>query len=201
MAKTQVKEILQSNDTKKEKFDYLWEYYKWHVIGTIAAILFVIYIIVQMLTRPQVSFNIGVLGPETTSEQEQALSSDLKQLMDPEDVEGDMFVTVTPEGQMAERFFAQLTAAEYDLILMSEVAFENFASDQSMQGIDINGIDEGDLRYAEKTENVIGISTNAVPFFNNHDATQDMIVMVPQNARHKDQTVRFFEAQGIDLSE
>ncbi|WP_208558938.1 hypothetical protein [Marinilactibacillus kalidii] len=201
MAKTQVKEILQSDDTKKEKLDYLWEYYKWHVIGTIAAILFVIYIILQMFSQPQVSFSIGVLGPQITTEQAQTLNADLEQLMDPEDEEGDMLVTVTAEGQMSQRFFAQLTAAEYDLILMTEESFNQFATDQSIDGINISGVEEEALRYTEGTETIIGVSSNSFPFFEEHEATQNMVVMVPQNARNRDQVMHFFESQGIDPSE
>ncbi|MFC6465129.1 hypothetical protein ACFP65_09155 [Marinilactibacillus sp. GCM10026970] len=201
MAKTQVREILRSDDTKKEKFDYLWEYYKWHVVSIIAAIFFVIYIIFQILNQPQISFHIGVLGPETTAEQNAEMSSDLKALLDPEDEQGDMLVTVTAEGQLAERFFAQLTAAEYDIILMTEVGFSQFADNQSMQGIDLTGIDEEDLFYAEGSQDVIGISSNAIPFFEPYAFTDNMVVMIPQNGRHREQTIQFFDAQGIEVKE
>ncbi|API89890.1 hypothetical protein BKP56_11725 [Marinilactibacillus sp. 15R] len=110
MAKTQMKNVLQSNDSNKEKAAYLWEYYKWHLMGIILVLFLSIYLMMQLFNRTQVDYHIGVLGPQTTTEQTEILSNDLKALLDPENQKGNMLVTVTQEGQGAERFFAQLAA-------------------------------------------------------------------------------------------
>ena len=60
MAKTKAKEILQSDDPFKERLTYFWEYYKWHVIGGILLVFFIIYMGFQWFGRPQVGYHVGI---------------------------------------------------------------------------------------------------------------------------------------------
>lgn len=199
MAKTQMKNVLQSNDSNKEKAAYLWEYYKWHLMGIILVLFLSIYLMMQLFNRPQVDYHIGILGPQTTIEKTEILSNDLKALLDPENQKGDMLVTVTQEGQGAERLFAQLAAAEYDLLLVDKTAFENFADSESMEVLQVEGIESSNL-FAEPEENkIIGIESNAIPYFSEHEATSNLIVLVPKNSTRNPETIVFFQKQGISL--
>lgn len=46
--------------TPKEKIAYIWEYYKWHIIIPIVAIILAVTFIVDIVTAPDVLLN-GVL--------------------------------------------------------------------------------------------------------------------------------------------
>ncbi|SFK17060.1 hypothetical protein SAMN04488569_101343 [Marinilactibacillus piezotolerans] len=199
MAKTQMKNVLQSNDSNKEKAAYLWEYYKWHLMGIILVLLLSIYFTIQLFNRPQVDYHIGVLGPETTTEQMEILSNDLKALLDPEDQKGDMLVTVTQAGQGAERFFAQLAAAEYDLLLVDKTAFENFADSESMDVLQVDDIESSNLFTVPEDNKIIGIESNAIPYFSEHEVTSGLIALVPKNSTRNPETIVFFQKQGISL--
>ncbi len=48
--------------TFKQKFSYFCDYYKWHVIVTIAATVFVISLIVQIVTRKDIVFYAAVIN-------------------------------------------------------------------------------------------------------------------------------------------
>lgn len=199
MAKTQVRNILKSNDSNKEKAAYIWEYYKWHLIAVLMTLLFIIYFVMQLFNQPQVDYHIGVLGPQATTEQSETLANDLKTLLDPEDKEGKMLVTITQEGQGAERFFAQLAAAEYDLVLVDEVAFENFADSETMEVLQVDGMESKDLFAAPEENKIIGIEANAIPYFEKHEPTTNLIALVPKNSTKKAETEKFFEEQGMIL--
>src|SRR5690554_3186560 len=107
MAKSKVREILKSDDTPKEKFDYLWGYYRWHVIiGTLGLLLFG-FMTYDFINQPVAYFHVSVLSPEIDPEEEEELAIELEELLQPEGKNESVFVTFTPYGQLAERFVAQ----------------------------------------------------------------------------------------------
>ncbi len=59
------------NGTPKQKLQYFWDYYKWHVIGTVAAVAILISFIYQIVTRKDVMFYaamVNVVPLETAEE-------------------------------------------------------------------------------------------------------------------------------------
>ncbi|WP_368646121.1 hypothetical protein AB4027_04345 [Alkalibacterium putridalgicola] len=199
MAKTKVREILQSNDTPKEKFEYLWGYYRWHVVILVSGIFFAGYLFVDWMNRPITAFHVTVLAPEVDTEEENQLTEDLNQLIQPEGRNEKAYASFTPHGQLAERFTAQLTAAEYDVILMDEPAFREYADFGTMQEFRLSGLDEEDYYQPDVYDDPMAVDSSHFDIFNQYETTSDMVVMIPENSRRRDAITTFFETQGYDI--
>ncbi|SFC11883.1 hypothetical protein SAMN04488102_103117 [Alkalibacterium subtropicum] len=199
MAKTKVREILQSNDTPKEKADYLWGYYRWHVIIAVSGLFFAGYLLVDWINRPVTIFHLGVLASEVDYEEEQQLTEALNELMQPEGRKETAYATFTPHGRSVERFLAQFSAGEYDVILMNEMDSVEYAAQDSMMTYRVNGMSEDDYFQPEDSEEPIGIHSDSLPVFDGYQTTEDMIVMIPENTRRRDAIETFFETQGYTL--
>lgn len=199
MAKSKVREILKSNDTPKEKFDYLWGYYRWHVIIATLGLLLFGFMTYDFINRPVPYFHVSVLSPEIDPDEEEALAIELEELLQPEGKNESIFVTFTPYGQLAERFVAQLSAAEYDLILMDEQSYRQYADFGTMQEFDILELSEEDLHRTDIYDNTMAMETNQIPLFTEFDTTSDLYLMIPSNAQRKETIVDFFETQGYTI--
>lgn len=199
MAKTKVSEILNSEDTTKEKLEYLWGYYRVHVIVGILAILMTGYLVVDWINRPVTYFHLTVLAPDVIVEEEEALSDELHALLEPEGQNESVYATFTPHGQMAERFVAQISAGEYDVILMDDVGYEEYSTFGTMEEFRIAELDESEHYKPDTHDNPIAIDANQLPVLDSYMTTQNMILMIPQNSQRKDTTIEFFETQGYTL--
>lgn len=199
MAQTKVREILQSEESNKEKFDYLWGYYKTHVIITILALLFGGYLLVDWINRPVTYFHLTVLAPEVMSEEEEPLAMELTDILNPQGANETVYTSFTPHGQLAERFSAQFTAAEYDLILMDDFSFGEYSEYETMQEFRVSGLDEDDYYESDIYDNPIGIDSDHFPIFEDYTTTQDLIVVIPGNTTRRPAIEEFFASQGLEL--
>lgn len=199
MAKSKVSEVLRSDDTTKEKFDYLWGYYRWHVIILVSGIFFAGYLMVDWINRPITAFHVTVLAPEVDSEEENQLTEELTDLIQPEGRNETAYASFTPHGQLAERFTAQLTAAEYDVILMDEPAFKEYAKFGTMQEFRLSGLDDADYYQPEEYDDPMAVDSSHFDIFNQYETTSDMVVMIPENSRRRDAIETFFETQGYTI--
>lgn len=199
MAKTKVREILKSDDTTKEKVIYLWDYYRWHVILSVLGIVFSGYLFVDWLNRPITAFHVTVLAPEVKFEEEEPLSNQLIELVEPQGHNETAYASFTPHGQMAERFTAQLTAAEYDLILMDEAAFNEYAQFGTMQEFRLSELDDDAYYQPEEYEAPIAIDSSQLGVFDSYETTQNKIVMIPENSKRREAIVTFFQTQGYTI--
>ncbi|MCC5894521.1 MAG: hypothetical protein JJU16_03595 [Alkalibacterium sp.] len=199
MAQSKVREILRSEESNKEKFDYLWSYYKTHVIVGILALLFSGYLFVDWLNRPITYFHLTVLAPEVLFEEEEPLSRDLTEILDPQEDNETVYASFTPHGQLAERFSAQFTAAEYDVILMDEFSFGEYSEYETMQEFRITGMDEDEYYSSDMYDDPVGIDSEHFPLFEDYTTTQDLIVVIPGNTTRRDRVIEFFNEQGFEL--
>lgn len=199
--KTKVSEVLKSDDTPKEKLTYLWSYYRTHVIVGIFAVLLIGFLVVDWINRPVTYFHLTVLAPEEEilTEEEEELSIQLQEIINPAGANESVYATFTPHGQMAERFVAQITAAEYDVILMDEVGYEEYSQFGTMEEFRIAELEEADHYEPEMHDNPIAIDASQLPVLESYDTTKDMILMIPENSNRKDVTIDFFKAQGYTL--
>lgn len=199
MAKTKVREVLQSEESNKEKFDYLWGYYKTHVIVAIIGLLFGGYLLVDWINRPVSYFHLTVLAPEVVLEEEEPLSIELTELLDPQGPNETVYASFTPHGQFAERFSAQFTAAEYDLILMDDFSFSEYSEYETMQQFRVAGLEEEDYYQPDIYDAPIGIDSDQFPIFDDYTTTQDLIVVIPANTTRRSAVEQFFNEQGLEL--
>lgn len=199
MAKTKVREVLQSDESTKEKIDYLWGYYKFHVIMSFIAFFLVGYLIVDWVNRPITYFHMTVMAPEVMVEEEKQLSDELYEILDPQGNNEAVYASFLPHGPSLERFSAQYTDAEYDLILMDSSSFDQYAEYDIMQEFNVAGLSDDDYYRSDSSSGQIGIDAAHFPLFNTYTTTENKIVVIPENSTRPDAIQQFFNEQGLEL--
>lgn len=197
--KTKVSEVLKSDDTTKEKLHYLWDYYRVHVIVAILGLAFGIFMLVDWMNRPVTYFHLTVLAPHVDFDEEEPLSQEMERLLKPQGQNEAVYASFTPHGQMAERFVAQLSAGEYDLILMDEGTFTEYAAFGTMEEFRVVEIDAEEHHQPEEYDNPMAINSSTLPILEDYHTTSDMYLMIPQNSNRKERTIEFFASQGYTL--
>ena len=199
MAKSKVSEVLRSNDTPKKKFDYLWGYYRWHVIILVSGLFLTGYFLVDWINRPITAFHVTVMAPEVVVEEEERLSNELTDLIQPEGANETAYASFTPHGKLADRFTTQLMAGEYDIVLLDEPAITDYAESGGMQEFRLSGLDEADYYQLEAYDDPMAVDSSHFDIFNEYETTSNMVLMIPQNTGHRDAIATFFETQGYTI--
>lgn len=200
MAKSKVREVLNSDDSRKEKFQYLWGYYKWHLFFILLGLLLIGYTVYEMVNRPDITFHVTVLKEEPLVSEEEAFNTELNELLELTDDPAEALGTFTPSGITSERFIAQWTAEEYDVILLDQESFDLYAEYQTMQEFEvISGVEEDALTTHEMYEYPMAIDSNVFPFFNEFETTSDLYVVIPENTQNPRLVTEFFRIQGIEI--
>lgn len=161
--------------TFKEKIEYLWDYYKFHFIGAIAAIIFIVYIINAIVSDKDSILNVVFVGDTINSEEMQQLDSNLDQQLVPEENRSEeevllQFINLSSESQTqqemvgVQKFVAQLSANAIDVIIANQENFEMLRDQGALLSLgevinlDEINTDKHELLYSE-TEQPVGIST------------------------------------------
>lgn len=199
MAKTKYKEILQSDDPMKDKLAYLWDYHKWHLLIVLAVVSTIIFLINETADQPEAHFHMSVLGDEGEISEEQELEDELRELFGVDGEEADVYVYFSLMGRLTERFQAHSSAGEYDLIVMSQEAFEQFGSTGGMHTLRVDQSDDPDDYYLDQNGNPVGIAAEELAIFADYSTLEDMVITIPRNAGRTDRTIELFESQGLEL--
>lgn len=199
MAQTKVKEILTSDDSLREKIEYLWDSYKWQTIIAVIVLIFSGIMINDYITRPIGQFHVAALAPEVSFEEEDALSQDLIESMELEGPNDTIFVSFIPPGRQYERFVAQFSNGEYDIVLMDEDFYRQYAGSGAMQQFRIDGISEEFTHQPDSYDHPIGVDASQIPQFAQYETTNDLIMMIPGNSGRQDRIIEFFQTQEMDI--
>lgn len=199
MAKTKVREILNSDESTGEKISYLWSYYKWHLVIFIAGLIFAGIMISDWVNRPIGYFHVAVLAPEVNFDEEEVLAQDLTELLQPEGANETVFVSFTPPGRLYERFVAQFSSGEYDIVMMDPEYYEQYSESGSLQQFRLNKIDEEAYYQPDFYNHPIGVDASQIPQFVQYETTNDLIMMIPGNSGRQDRIIEFFQTQGMDI--
>ncbi len=192
----------------KEKWDYLWYYYKNYMIYGIIGLILVFSIVFEIVTNDQVIFNLTLCGQAelipgyTELEQEltQLLSPDAKrketarvQLYALENIE-ESFDELTALYQ--QKLMTQVAAGELDLLVINQVDFDSMYHEGLFEPLGANKqikwdqIDAQSLVYAPNQEEVYAIKVDTNPILEALDyPTQNkLLVMINNSARKTEAT-------------
>lgn len=129
-------------------FDYVWEYYKLHIIAVVLIVAAIIYTVIAFSTRTYYDFNICFAGETLlTDESKQKLSDVLKENL--KDVNGDGEINIkiddysigknTQDGEyiaaMQTRLYLELQAGEAYIFVLSEDNAWRLKNDSATEGL------------------------------------------------------------------
>ncbi|MDL4840306.1 hypothetical protein [Aquibacillus rhizosphaerae] len=196
-----LREQLSTMDSFKEKVDYIWEYYKLHIIGSIVALVLVISLISTTLNSEE-RFNISVVG-ENLIEQEQ-FTTDMNSEFPEFNVNVD-YMNLSEPGinglgfAESQKFMAHFAAGEIDVIVLEKESFNDLINEEAFapltEYVAPSSLDgEKHAVYTDEADVVYGLSTSNIPIFNKYEHLKDKILAIPRKANNKETIKGFVDA-------
>lgn len=195
-----------ANKTFIEKLDYIWTYYKLHILGTLILIFFVGSYISAQINRQDVYCNITYVGNSINVEELTPAKNKLNDILLNNNkklvINFDSIFTDDKSSAgiaMTEKLHVNIAAKQIDIAIVNKEFFEkNFSSEMFLNLESLNGFSTLPLSNHElikKTDTngnngTYGISIKNLKLLNDiHFANDDNIVVVISNTEHNDAVV------------
>ncbi len=127
------------NMSKKEKAEYIWEYYKFHIIGTLVILCIIVSFINSQITKVDYVFNLTMIGNTMDANKVTDLENNLTHIVvkDGEKrkqatvssipIDSSSSTGATMSNQDMDKFTVMLAANELDVVILDKTMFESFA--------------------------------------------------------------------------
>lgn len=160
------------NMSRKEKIEYIWEYYKLYIIGAVILVVIAGSFIHGIVTRVDSIFNVTIIG----NVEEDKRSNFQKQLTNQVVGTGDKkkkasvdLIPVSTNGDMSvipnqymQQIVAKMSAGELDILILDKSLFNTLAKQDGFARLDsLNGLDLSSIK-GEKIEASGGDNNKAV---------------------------------------
>ena len=152
--KINIKEIL-ATMSPKERMAYIWDYYKFHIIGTIVAIILLISLITSFDAKKEVYLNMTIVGNGFNSEGVDQLQEQLTKKLVIDKTNEEVLVQTLIYDKSSQdpvsragiqKLAAEISTGSIDLLIVDKELFEEFSSQESLLAInDLNSFDTMDL--------------------------------------------------------
>jgi hypothetical protein len=134
--------------SKKKKAEYIWDYYKLHIIGVIAIICVVGSLIHSQLTKVDYVFNLTVIGNVVDVNKKNDLENKITSIVVNDGaIRKQAIVDIIPPAssnnpadimpvEYMQRFMAMLSVGELDIVIMDKNIFETLAQQDILLRLD-----------------------------------------------------------------
>ena len=159
---------------KQKKAEYIWDYYKLHIIGTLAVLCIIISIIHSQITKPDYVFTLTMLGnivdTNTTTNLETQLtkvvvkdgSSKKQARVETMPLDGSKNTDTQTTSQYMQKLTAEVSVGELDVVVLNKTMFETFAKEDMFLKLDnVSGLNLDSLK-GEKLHALGSDKKNAV---------------------------------------
>lgn len=205
--KTNIKETLESM-TPRGKIFYIWQYYKVHIIGTIATLIILVSIVHSLLDKKEIILNMTLVGQmidtQAIYDLEEKLNTDIVSDKTEEEVNVQYVKyskTSLNQASMIgiQKITAELTAGSIDLLVVEKELFNELLMEEQLVPLNnfkgFNGIDlqKHDPYYSNTSkEEIYGVSTSEVKSLSAIDFDENKILCIPANTNNHDTISKFF---------
>lgn len=207
--KKSLKEIL-APMSKEERIQYIWHYYKFHILGVIALIIVAIVTINSINNKKDIAINVMIVGEmidtEKVSDMRQALNEELLDLEEQESSEVSLqAVTVSAEGfdpQMQaglQKMMAELSAGYIDVLYIDKSFFDQMNTDgqlldiQQLYGDQSLPLSDEYLYFAEDQKTITGINIAEIKPLKNVIYDDNIIMCIPANTKKQAFITRYLQ--------
>lgn len=153
------------NMTRKEKIEYIWDYYKIHIIGGIFFIIILVSFIHGQVTKVDYVANLTILTPVGDNIKLEEVEKELTNVVvkdgdKKKQVLIDYIPIINPENpepQMLQKFTVKMAAKEIDVIVLDKEIFDSLMK----QGVfmDLSKVKEIDIQNI-KADKIEGTSSD-----------------------------------------
>lgn len=174
----------------KERIAYIWEYYKFLIIGTIAAIILLFSLINSIGEKKEVVLNMTIVGKGVSTEGVVQLQEYLTNELVNDKADEEVFIETlsydkTSQDSVSQtalqKLFAQISIGAIDLLIVEKEIFEDISAQQnSLLAInDFKGMD----KIITINEETYGISTSDIDFLEPLKLGENMVLCIPSNTK------------------
>lgn len=183
----------------KERIVYIWDYYKFHIIGTIAALILLISFISSIGEKKEVALNMTIIGQGVNTEGVVQLQEQLTNELVIDKADEEVFIETLSYDKSSQdpvsraglqKMTAQITTGSIDLLIVDKELFEEISSQQnSLLAVnDFKGIN----KVLTSNEDVYGISTSDINLLAPLKLDENKVLCVPSNTKNLKQINEFF---------
>ncbi|MBU3072216.1 hypothetical protein [Clostridium estertheticum] len=134
--------------SKHKKAEYIWEYYKFHIIGALTAICIIISIIHSQITKPDYVFNLTMISNIADTNKVTNLESLLtkvvvkdgstrkKAIVSSMPIDTSKNANLQTTSQYMQKLTAEVSVGELDVIILDKTMFESFAKQDMFLRLD-----------------------------------------------------------------
>lgn len=196
-----------SEMTKKQKRQYIWDYYKLHIIGSVIAVIMVGSFIHSRITAKDYEFNVSVIGGYLSTDDISEIDEKINLLIYGEDEDKKVAYVdhysltknqnnnniLEMDYNMVQKFMAKIATQQVDVILMHKEVFEQYEPKEFFFDLEeINGLDLNGAQQIEKDDKVFGIYLKENKIFNISEYTNgEYVLCIPLSSTRQDQAVEF----------
>lgn len=194
------------NMTRKQKIEYIWDYYKIHIIGGLFLIILLVSFIHGQITKVEYVANLTILTPVGDNVK---LEEAEKELTNVVVKDGDKKKQVlidyipiinpeNPEPQMLQKFTVKMAAKEIDVIVLDKKIFDSlmkqgaFMDLSKVKEIDIQNIkaDKIEGTSSDGKSGIYGISAEGNSILESMKAdTKDKVIAIMEGTERKNTAV------------
>ena len=134
--------------SKKKKAEYIWEYYKLHIIGVLAVIFIVASLIHGQITKIDYVFNLTMIGNNVDENKKTDLEKQLtsivikdgekkkQAIVDVIPLEGSSKANASMSSISMQKFIAKISVGELDVVILDKGMFESFVKQDMFSRLD-----------------------------------------------------------------
>lgn len=198
------------NMSRKEKMEYIWDYYKIHIIGSIVVIALIASFIHGQATKIEYVANLTIIGGVTNEDKLEQTEQNLTRLIvkngqDRQQVLIDA-IPITdvnnPEPQLIQKFTVKLAAQEIDVMVLDKTMFDDlvkkgtFLKLGDIKDINLSSIKEDKIEGVneENKKGIYGVSAENIKAFKDMGLnTNNKVLCILNSTTHKDSAVSMFK--------
>lgn len=185
--------------TFKKKIEYIWDYYRWHIIITVAAILIISSTVYSSLHSTKYVFNVSLLGYSNSADSNNItkFQNDVTNLVvdsskrEREEAIVESYGYKNPtdsfenlEPNYVQKFTVKMAAGEIDMLILNSKDFERFKEQGALVKLD-------DIKDLKTDSLVYGVSAKDSKILKNIGfGTEDKVITIAINSKNKDKAIK-----------
>ena len=134
--------------SNKKKAEYIWEYYKLHIIGVLAVIFIVASVIHGQITKIDYVFNLTLIGNNVDENKKTEVEKQLtnivikdgeerkQAIVDVIPLEGSSKANASMSNVNTQKFIAKISVGEIDVVILDKGMFESFVKQGMFSRLD-----------------------------------------------------------------
>ncbi len=187
--------------SRKEKIEYIWDYYKIHIIATLIAIFAVSSFIYSYVTKVEYVFNITILSNDmdenTRANLEKQITNYVVGKSEKRKQAAVEVMPITDTGnsspmtaQFMQKFMVKLAAGEIDLVIFDRSMLETYTKQEALIKLDDIVNDKSVQGVSDSTKGVYAVEADNIKIL--RDAgfnTKDKVVGITSSGKQKEKAV------------